>query len=649
MDNKNNFMQKQTLALIATYPMMSEIFKKVAKENGVEALDYYASFDDAAVKALEIETKVDAILSRGGTAAFIRKVVNIPVITIPITPFDVLQVIDQLPPSVKTAAFIHYRADIPNIRDIEKMYGVRIVQYTFTNEGDIFKAVNDAMENHIRTVIGGNVAVRYANSLGLNGLEVSAGEYSVHKAFEETIDILRESQNQKDNAARLEAAFNSLSEGVIVTDDKKNIIICNDPAAAFLDAPRQKNDDTMGSNALEDESYRKVFSRELTEISYVKKHKRELLATSHRQIIRDNKFVGVVSTFENVTKIQEMQKQIRHEIHTRGFEARHYLDDIITCDKGMNKVKDMAALIAHSDASVLIEGESGTGKEMFAQGIHNESGRADGPFVAVNCAAIPAELLESELFGYEEGAFTGARKQGKKGLFELADCGTLFLDEIGEVPLELQARLLRVIQEREIMRVGGSKIISIDVRIISATNHDLLKKVGKGEFREDLYYRINVFNLIIPPLRARRSDIKPLAENYAVNYMNGLPDGWDEYLQWLIDYSWPGNVRELQNIVERLVVLSSVSKGIKLEKEQIFTSFLSEFDDSIEKTLLVESAQNQPQWSVNISFEHGLKGAVAQFEKSVIQQEMDRCSDQDEVSRKLGIGKTTLWRKLNEK
>ncbi|MCI2061542.1 MAG: sigma 54-interacting transcriptional regulator [Eubacteriaceae bacterium] len=645
-DPAREFIRSQRLALIATYPKMSKIFMKVTEKNGTDAVNIFASFDDAVKKAKEIEPKVDAILSRGSTAAHIQDAVDIPVIFIPITPFDVLKVVHSLPEEIKEIAFLNY-VRLQNIDDIEQMYGIKIYEYTFSNKDDIYSNINDISERGIKTVVGGNVAVKYAVSRGLTGIEVSSGEYAVTQAFNETMQILYEKRKEKESAYRLHTAFESLSEGIVVADQDENIVLCNPSAAKFLYDPINKPVPEKIDSVISDAHFQKVFGQEEPDANYIKKYEYGLIAASHRQIKGDGLFLGTVSTFEDVTKIQALEKQIRHEIHDKGFEARYTFEDILTNDKEMQAVKDMAAVIAETNASVLIEGESGTGKEMFAQGLHNASERKTGPFVAINCAAIPQDLLESELFGYEAGAFTGARKEGKKGMFELADRGTIFLDEIGEIQPALQARLLRVIQEREVMRVGGSKIIPIDVRIISATNHNLLERIKQDKFREDLYYRLAVFNLKIPPLRRRKNDISLLAGNFIANYNDGkLPKSWDKYLDWMSHYDWPGNIRELQNVTERIAVLSQLEDTHSLSIDEIIAAHDQLYTEGTEQAVSADVTSSGKSWNISVDLSNGLKEATAVFEREVIRHELNG-GDSENAAEKLKIGKTTLWRKAN--
>lgn len=278
-------------------------------------------------------------------------------------------------------------------------------------------------------------------------------------------------------------------------------------------------------------------------------------------ILHSGVLYGAVAVFGRFGEEERKQHRIRTHVPDRGHRARYTFTDIIGSSPGIVRRKEMARRMAESASSVLITGETGTGKEMFAQAIHNSSPRRDFQFVAVNCGALPESLLESELFGYEEGAFTGARKGGKPGLFELAHRGTLFLDEIGEMPLNLQMRLLRVLEERQVMRLGGAGLIGIDIRVIAASNRDLGKMVAEGGFREDLYYRLNVLPLHIPPLRDRREDIMPLVKEFQRLF------GFTfvitpEVEDFFIRHRWKGNAREIRNYVEFIANLGVESVGL---------------------------------------------------------------------------------------
>lgn len=263
---------------------------------------------------------------------------------------------------------------------------------------------------------------------------------------------------------------------------------------------------------------------------------------------------------KSITLILEAQKHVHRLVQKiSGFTAKYTFDAVIGNSPQIQELKSISQKAAQSTANILILGESGTGKELLAQSIHNASDRASGPFVAVNCGSIPKTLIESELFGYESGSFTGAKREGNPGKFELANGGTLFLDEIGDMPLELQSSLLRVLQNHEVIRLGGKYAKYVDVKIIAATNVNLAEAVRNGHFRQDLYYRLNVISIQIPPLRQRQSDI-PLLVDYFINtYSRSLhkqpPQVSPDVRAALQNYAWPGNIRELENVIERTVNL----------------------------------------------------------------------------------------------
>lgn len=290
---------------------------------------------------------------------------------------------------------------------------------------------------------------------------------------------------------------------------------------------------------------------------------------------------------------------------------------------------------ATTQTSILIEGESGTGKELFAQSIHNSSKRKHNAFVAINCAALPETLLDSELFGYETGAFTGASKDGKKGLFELADKGTIFLDEISEMPIHLQSKLLRVLQEREVMRIGGNKIIPVDVRIIVATNKDLVESIAQKNFREDLYYRIGVLQLFIPPLRARKDDILDIAFQYTKKEKEDTKLLENPTVKELLKtYLFPGNVRELINVLQRYYVYC--------KDEELNEKTLALF---MQKALTPGGSKQQSdsfhlkEPSLNLK-----NNEIILIQKSLVKQQ----GNKQAVSEELGISRSTLWRKIEE-
>lgn len=386
---------------------------------------------------------------------------------------------------------------------------------------------------------------------------------SVH-VIEEELRVMRKNNELACLNDHLAFIMENMSDGVIIVDKDGIITQVNPVAQKFLNLSREE---ILGS-AIEDISGTAPATREML-VNGKAYHDVEIMFDSRGgtfhclvsgKVIHDNRgnISGGVIFMEPMNNVKNLVNRFS------GAQARFHFSDIIGANPELLAAVNIATLAASNDSNVLIIGESGTGKEVFAQAIHNHSSRRNGPFIAINCGAIPRELISSELFGYVEGAFTGADRRGRPGKFELASGGTLFLDEIGDMPFEQQVALLRVLQEKKIIRIGGHNVVPVDVRIICATNKNLLKEVERGNFRQDLYYRLNVFSIPLPPLRNRKEDI-PLFLEYFLDQLtakNGKPRKRinPELLQYLQEYHWPGNIRELQNVLERMVSLSSEDK-----------------------------------------------------------------------------------------
>lgn len=385
----------------------------------------------------------------------------------------------------------------------------------------------------------------------------------------------------------------------------------------------------------------KTGKKEIRDIQRIQGHD---MVANRVPIIRGGEIIGAVGAvlFKDASDVREMAKELielenkineyKGEIE-RLQDSRYTFNNIITQNPKMEYLKKLGRTAARSNSTVLILGESGTGKELFAQAIHKASYRKFGPFIPINCAAIPKELLESELFGYEAGAFTGARKEGKPGKFELANGGTIFLDEIGDMPLEMQVKLLRVLEEKEFERVGGNKKITLDARIIAATNEKIEEAVEKGKFREDLYYRLNVINIDIPPLRDRKEDI-PLLCDYLIEYLskelNTDKKKIDERtMEILMEYHWPGNVRELRNVLERAITLSS--------QKLILPNHLPE--RLVKNKMEIKDGERV----------YPLKEVVAEAEKEAIIAALNQAKGNKTLAAEsLGIHRTALYRKMEK-
>ncbi|WP_312562508.1 sigma 54-interacting transcriptional regulator [Anaerospora sp.] len=514
-------------------------------------------------KTLE-QQGVEVIVCRGGTArVIIKSRIRIPVVEIPITGQDLAQVFHEAKritgltrPKVAMMAFDNMVYDIEILSTI---LGIDLTIYHLEKTEDIPARIEEAATTDVDLIVGGIKTILLAAQKGLRTHLIRSGDFSVRTAFLEAQKILLARKFEKEQAQKFKALAEYSLEGIISIDAKKIVTVFNPAAEKLLKRPSQAIIGQFITDVVPNLDFNVCFLQKQHVIGQTHRLGNLWITLNIAPIIVDDTVTGAIITFQDITHIQELEAKIRNEVLARRFVAKYYLTDIIGASPQIIESKRIAREIAQVEATVLISGASGTGKELFAQSIHNESPRKNGPFVAVNCAALPANLLESELFGYVEGAFTGATKKGKPGLFEMAHRGTIFLDEISEMDKFAQSRLLRVLQERQVMRLGDNKYIPVDVRIVAATNKNLLELVQDNQFRQDLYYRLKVLTLKLPPLRTRAGDIIRLACHFLHSFNNRhhkhLSLTADAY-EYLDGHDWPGNVRELMYFIERLVIIA---------------------------------------------------------------------------------------------
>ncbi|EGT2205730.1 TPA: sigma 54-interacting transcriptional regulator [Clostridioides difficile] len=425
-------------------------------------------------------------------------------------------------------------------------------------------------------------------------------------------------------ADELNSIINLSNLGMAMVSDKGNIIICNNSLRDILDI--QSNIIGKNIDELENENIKKIFSLSKAHDEVIKFNNKYLNVNKYN-IESFGRVTGYYFCIQEITYIRKLEQNLSKKLREKGQVARYTFDDIKTVSMKMERTKKLGMKIAESDYTILITGESGTGKELMAQSIHNASPRHSQPFIAINCAAMPENLLESELFGYEEGAFTGALKGGKKGLFEQANNGTIFLDEIGDMPIYLQSKLLRVLQENQVMRVGGENVIDIDVRVIAATNKNLLEMIKGDRFRADLYYRINVLPINIPPLRERKEDIEVMLKHF-MKRKRAISQGVQDIIN---AYEWPGNIRELKNTAMYINIMSSEDVILindlphnLLNITEDFSKEISILKDrtSIEKVKLVmECLKNANNLNKNIG-RNGIVNSINELGYSITEGEV---------------------------
>lgn len=618
------------------YPEMTKMIQEVAAELKFDVSIVEGVLNEAAqeVQSLIESGKYEVVISRAGTAKTISETTDLPVVYSDSGHFDLMEAFIRAKEYGDNICFVTF-PETGFLFDFEQIFeilGFEVTILPYKNQDELIKQIKTAKDMGMDVVVGGGIrAAELVQNHGMKSMYLTISKRTIKRALILASKVARDRMLVKERAEILNAVFNTSEEGILFLNRNEQIEMFNPTAAKIFGIQEEKiigqSSEGIKNFKLKDLLNKKILYSGKGNMTF------NNLFITYEPVIVEQERVGTVITCREFSKIQKLENKVRRELHSKGLIARSYFNDIYYESKKMHDVIELGKLYALTNSTVLIIGESGTGKELIAQGIHNESERKNGPFVAVNCAALPENLLESELFGYAEGAFTGASKGGRQGLFELAHGGTIFLDEIGEIPPYIQTRLLRVLQEKEVMRVGGDRIIPVDIRIVAATNQKLWNLVKEGKFRSDLYFRLNVLHLQVPPLYQRREDI-PLLVNHHFERLgsNVRFETISHQLQnFFMSYQWPGNIRQLENIVERL-----------------YLRFESLKDD---KEFIQEIMNETGDMEENISFEDSFiipKGTMEEVEKHVITQMLEQYdNNRTLVAEKLGISRTTLWKKLN--
>ena len=631
------------IALITVDPDFIEQARVTSRNLGMhDALDVYlTTLTEAVELASRLRHKnVDAIIARYGLAMMIQEAdIRIPVVEIGITGQDLaracLEACEASGLQHPRAAFIAFDNMVTDIAIIARITGVEITTHRLRSNEDIAPVVHAVAAMGYDVIFGGSETTALARSIGHRAILIQSGDLSLKHALLEAKKVVQGRQLEKQNTQKFRALVDFSPEGIVSIDQQKHLQIINPTAArllqcdpaAFLGKPLETLLDLPGiDRCLRDghEIMGEVIQRDNTWISF-----------NVGPIIVEGATIGAFLTFQEISRVQEAEATIRNKILAKKFAAKYTFADIIGRSPQVAEAKRIAGEIARTDATILIQGESGTGKELFAQGIHQQSPRRHEPFVAINCGALPPNLLESELFGYVEGAFTGATRKGKPGLFEMAHRGTLFLDEISEMDKYGQSRLLRALQEKQIMRLGGDKYIPVDVRIIAASNRNLPQLIASGQFRQDLYYRLKVLVLNLPPLHLRSGDVEYLASEFLSNYSRQYkkpveltPDAY----RALACHAWPGNVRELVHFIERLVITAG---GSTVDSDQI--------------TRVIENREYEQAGMPLTARESPPNSAPARGESTLILSALDANGyNIKQTALALGISRPTLYRKLRQ-
>ncbi|WP_227937914.1 sigma 54-interacting transcriptional regulator [Alkalihalobacillus deserti] len=565
------------------------------------------------------------VVSGDRSAQSLQSILKNLVIPVKITGFDLLESIKDI--DAEEIVIMNFKEDIKELSGISSLLNVRIKQIQFNEIQEAYNIMEHLRNNGIMNIVGGSWVCEAAKKLGMNGIfYYSHG--AIANAIEDAVNILKVYRNGMEKTILLQTMISMNRSGIISIDLDSKVKIINNVTERLLGVTSMEVTDRNLEDIIPNITNKTPLSQwSEPQYNLIFEHKKKKLMADVVPVVVQGENMGHLICLDDVVSLQQKEQKIRKNITQKPMISTYNFNDIIGSSHVIQETIHHAKKYSLANSSILINGESGTGKELFAQSIHQTSSRHHQPFVAVNCAALPENLIDSELFGYEEGAFTGAKKGGKPGLFELAHQGTIFLDEISELPIHLQSRLLRVLQEKEIVRIGGDQIMPIDVRIIAASNKSLLDCIKEGTFREDLYFRISVLQLLIPPLRDRHGDITKLFQHFIKKHahLSAILDSRD--LELLTSHHWPGNVRELENVAERFLVLCQNEALTKKGVQEILHKALH-INDLV--SLEVEKPQNT------------LVSEKNRIEQTLIQTK----GNKEKAAELLGISRTTLWRKL---
>lgn len=655
------------IAAIAPYEEFGDLIKKTFQEHDEKyhkedenSIRYELEVIQQGENIEKIELDCNVLIARGYSAYVWKNSGSyIPVIKIPVTPNEIIACLIESKKKFgnKKVAIVGTQNLIYQVDHISEIIDLEVETIILPSGQLIDKEIEKVFQkfkSNEFVIIGGKLICDYARRCEVDYVMVMSGKSAISLAISEAKRVAHISRIEEEKAQRFKTILDYTFDGIISLNKQDKITVINATCEKIFGI-KAKN--AMGKK-IEDILPRTQFSNLIcsgnTFYEEVIKHNNLPLAVNKTGIEVKNERVGSVITFQYVSKIQEFEGRLRAKSCEKGHVAKHFFCDILGRSTSIKDTIAKAKKFSRVDSNVLISGKSGTGKELFAQSIHNLSKRKNQPFVAINCAAIPENLLESELFGYVDGAFTGARKGGKQGLFELTHKGTLFLDEISEMPLKLQGRLLRVLQEKELMRLGDDKVVHVDVRIIAATNKDLYTLVDRGEFREDLYYRLDILNIQLPSLDERKEDIPILAESFIHEYerKSNLETIYitDEAKKMLQDLEWPGNIRELRNACERLVVLSESAVIDEKDVSRIFNYKIDRVNTdsnlTIESNQAVNNSTDSTVDSCSIIRREEKDKMTYEFTINDVDHLLKKGYSKTRIAEELGIHRTTLWRRL---
>ena len=618
-------MKNNEIAIFSVSKTITQRISNVLIERKIDIPVYEYHFSDVMEKAQQlIQSGTKILISRGGTAALLRSNLNIPVIEIVHDLHGIYRILQEARKKSQKIAAVGFPQFCNVLRHYQNMTDDEFKICQVYNHNDIENVVKNLADDDYQLVIGGLTVAEMGEKYDLNVVMGDTDNISIEQALDVAASMLKYINTESVKLAMSWSALNQSSEGVMCLDQSGEIININARGFSLFQC-------SIGEKIFKKEAFKGIFGSIINEQD-VKEHALEIdgetvhLAVKH--FSNKHGFYTIITGIRPEQTGWSASRSVR-KIDNKGFTTTYSFADIIGRSPVMETVIAQATVYAAHDLPVNILGDTGTGKELFAQSIHHASPRSTEPFIAINCAAIPETLLESELFGYADGAFTNARRGGKPGIFEMAMNGTVFIDEISEAPLAVQIKLLRILQEKKFSRVGGDTLISANFRLITASNKDLAAQVAAGEFRQDLWYRINILELRLPALKERPGDVMLIIASLLEKKDKSF-SFTDEAVSFLNSYAWPGNIRQLQAAIFRLIVLHH--------------------DNEVDVDVLQSLCQLSDVGSDNQYTSTMLTGEVDLLKKqeqkligSVMKQ---TCGDRAKAAVILGISPTTLWRKM---
>ena len=626
----------------APYPQIVPLIKQVFQErpdcNELE----YEIVQDFYNNPLQ-DLNADVVIARGFSALTMKQRGYICA-ELKVGGYDVIAAVlkaRRMSPGLSHIAVIGAFNMIYGIESIRDAFpDMKLSTYPVNSEPLLADAIRQAISDGCDALVGNYTGVELAKKSGLPAVMIESGQEAINNAIDEAKSAAEIDLREKMRSAQMANIMNYSFQGILSTDQNGIITFANKYCYSILDSGHAL---LTGRSILD--FFPNLPLEEVTRNGKKLLSELHIYASYHLMVncvpAPDNSGnTGCVLTFQDTSRIQADELQVRKKLRHSSFQAKYQFSNILHKSRIMDSVISDAMTYSYSDSNILIYGETGTGKELFAQSIHNSSPRKNHPFVAINCSALPENLLESELFGYVEGAFTGASKGGKMGFFELAHKGTIFLDEIGDVSPNLQSRLLRVLQEREVVRLGSDTVIPVDVRVISATNKNLKEEVANGRFRQDLLYRLDVLELNLPPLRNRDQDALFLLSQL-ISYehertgciLTGLSE---EGASLITQYPWPGNIREMRNFCQRLSILTPNPLATPADILKVLPDAAAATTPNEPKKTDRSTPGDAPVYSLYDEREEILK-ALYTFHNS-----------RTKTAEFLGIDKSTLWRKMKK-